>query len=28
VAWFLLGGVVLGLFGSFVASLKILKYSG
>jgi len=27
-AWFLLGGMVLGLFGSFVASLKILKYSG
>lgn len=26
--WFLSGGMVLGFFGSFVASIKILKYSG
>jgi len=28
VVWFLSGGMVLGFFGSFVASMKILKYSG
>lgn len=27
-AWFLLGGMVLGFFGSFIASLRILRYSG
>ena len=26
--WFLVGGMVLGFFGSFVASLRILKYNG
>jgi cell division transport system permease protein len=26
--WFLSGGMVLGFFGSFVASMRILKYSG
>ena len=28
IAWFLSGGMVLGFFGSFVASIRILKYSG
>jgi len=28
IASFLSGGMVLGFFGSFVASLRILKYSG
>ena len=28
ILWFLVGGMVLGIFGSFVASLRILKYSG
>ena len=28
VAWILSGGVVLGFFGSFIASMKILRYSG
>jgi len=27
IAWILLGGMILGLFGSFVASMKFLKYS-
>jgi len=26
IAWILLGGMVLGLFGSFVASMRVLKY--
>jgi cell division transport system permease protein len=28
IAWILSGGVVLGFFGSFIASMKILRYSG
>ena len=28
IAWFLSGGIVLGCFGSFIASIKIFKYSG
>jgi cell division transport system permease protein len=28
IVWYLSGGMVLGFFGSFVASIKILKYSG
>lgn len=28
VVWFLSGGMVLGFFGSFVASMRIIKYSG
>jgi cell division transport system permease protein len=28
IVWFLSGGMVLGFFGSLVASIKILKYSG
>ena len=28
IAWFLSGGMVLGIFGSFIASIKILRYSG
>jgi cell division transport system permease protein len=27
IAWILSGGMILGLFGSFVASMKFLKYS-
>ncbi len=27
IVWFLSGGMVLGFFGSFVASIRILKYS-
>ncbi len=26
IVWILLGGMVLGLFGSFVASIKVLRY--
>jgi ABC-type antimicrobial peptide transport system permease subunit len=26
IAWILLGGTVLGFFGSFVASMRVLKY--
>jgi len=28
IVWFLSGGMVLGIFGSFIASIKILRYSG
>jgi len=26
IAWILLGGTVLGFFGSFVASIRVLRY--
>jgi hypothetical protein len=26
IAWIILGGMVLGFFGSFVASMRVLKY--